>query len=403
MGHRAHIGEQRVWSDSKTHVKTDHGWEEITDPTSIRKRDEKAKIFSSRYRDGMLLSQSQKEFKATIDELGLKRFNYYKLKTDLDQAFGRKGNFTIFVNQNHEVETLYELGEVKIFKSFSIKDGKLDVEHTLMKLPKKMQNKGYAKKIAQTYYRQYLKCGVNRISMVANEDVGGYAWAKYGYVCDKSEIDRLLKKDPEISRKEFQDIVDDFYKVNFESTPFPMRMIANYHDESGKNIGKEALLNSRWEGFLDMTDDKQRIVFEAYLHDEKRSNSEVLPKVQKLPDSFRTDSVFKTSLKDSDAKAILSLKKIYNDSITNKHIKEKEFFEPMPLRELDPFIIHPTKEDLDKEAMVEDLTEIGKPYPYGIMVNGEVYIIDGHERVANEILKNNNKIKVRVYEHKDKA
>jgi GNAT superfamily N-acetyltransferase len=63
-------------------------------------------------------------------------------------------------------------------------DGSWSVEHTLFEVNQQIQGQGLGARlnsVAEDYYRSI---GANRVSLHANVDVGGYAWARQGYGWD---------------------------------------------------------------------------------------------------------------------------------------------------------------------------------------------------------------------------
>ena len=99
--------------------------------------------------------------------------------------------------------------------------------------------------------------------MHANIDRGGYTWAKYGfYANNEAEADKALflaRRNGHPSLSAAEKLIEDFYKEHSTSTPFPMLKIAALPG------GKELLLNADWCGFIDLRNDEQRSIFEAYI------------------------------------------------------------------------------------------------------------------------------------------
>lgn len=60
-------------------------------------------------------------------------------------------------------------------------DGNLNVWHTSLHLPSWVQGQGLAKRFLADSMDLYQDLGVKEITLIANSDVGGYAWAKYGF------------------------------------------------------------------------------------------------------------------------------------------------------------------------------------------------------------------------------
>lgn len=153
--------------------------------------------------------------------------------------------------------------EIKLVRTFyRDADGLLECHHDFFVIPEDMQGKGFSKKTFQLLYKEYQRMGVDYITVMANIDVGGYCWAKYGFKaknhfaavqCFEGLPDNLLQK--------ALDFIEDYYTTNNlpHSAPFPMKLLAQ------QPWGKDALLNSLWSGILDLRDKAEREFFEKYM------------------------------------------------------------------------------------------------------------------------------------------
>jgi len=56
---------------------------------------------------------------------------------------------------------------------------------------KSEQDKGYGKKLLAANVAMYQKLGLDKVEVSANIDIGGYSWARYGYVPDQSSWNSL--------------------------------------------------------------------------------------------------------------------------------------------------------------------------------------------------------------------
>lgn len=134
----------------------------------------------------------------------------------------------------------------------------VNVYHDLFEIDEQIQGKGLSKKLFRLLYKQYQRMGVKRLDVFANINIGGYTWARYGFMAiDKNGAMNAIIR----HRKEAHDFIEDYYnKNNLPATaPFPMRLI------SEQPWGREALIGGFWEGFIDLTDQSQREVFENYI------------------------------------------------------------------------------------------------------------------------------------------
>ncbi|MDE7466126.1 MAG: hypothetical protein K2M59_06860 [Muribaculaceae bacterium] len=145
---------------------------------------------------------------------------------------------------------------IDIRREFKLRKGELTVYHSRFELPKQLQGKGMSKAVFRELYTEYERMGVKRITVHANLDVGGYTWSRYGFCAvDKKEAIKAVPYDSEAIK-----IIMEYYKKNdlSEDKPFPMNLISD-------KLGKDALLNSSWEGVLDLQDLERVAKFKSYL------------------------------------------------------------------------------------------------------------------------------------------
>ncbi|RWX00928.1 phage head morphogenesis protein [Flavobacterium cerinum] len=143
------------------------------------------------------------------------------------------------------------------------------IEHSLFTLDNKMQGKGISKELFKVWYNQYQNAGIEKVKVHANIDVGGYAWAKYGFAAsDSYYVDRVAKKadymaeEGMISKTEhehFTGVYKSFFKDNKEKEGFPM------YDIARTGYGKKLLLGTDWYGEVDLKNNLQKDMFESYL------------------------------------------------------------------------------------------------------------------------------------------
>jgi len=192
------------------------------------------------------------------------RIDILTLNDDIQGTFAKHG----IERLNHRVQTngkwlslTWRGKNVGLRRLFYVDgEGRKAVEHELFELPKELQGKGISKQVLSSLYEQYKVAGVQRIELFANMDVGGYAWARYGF-CTKNRNEALSAiRFSALTHKQEERIVaiiDEHF--NSSSAPFPMNKIARLP------YGKNALLGSYWEGVLDLTDAQQRNVYVKYL------------------------------------------------------------------------------------------------------------------------------------------
>lgn len=132
-------------------------------------------------------------------------------------------------------------------------DGKYWVYHAYFRAGS--QGNGAAKALFRTSLGVYQSMGVTKVGVTANIDVGGYAWAKFGFKPDRTTWDALrrgfknrvssIRMSP-AAKKRVEQILND-------TNPNAIFALSDAMDGE-KNIGKEFLLGQNWGGKLDLTD-----------------------------------------------------------------------------------------------------------------------------------------------------
>lgn len=124
------------------------------------------------------------------------------------------------------------------------------VDHMSMELASSAQGNGFATAWNQRMEGVYRASGVREVQLTANEDVGGYAWAKQGYdwfgqqTVDTmaDQLDRA--KDPRIRALAKRLRSSDPAK---RPTPLEISMVG-WTEGATTWPGKEAMLGATWEG-----------------------------------------------------------------------------------------------------------------------------------------------------------
>lgn len=132
-------------------------------------------------------------------------------------------------------------------------DGKYWVYHAYFRAGS--QGNGAAKALFRTSLGVYQSMGVTKVGVTANLDVGGYAWAKFGFKPDRTTWDALrrgfknrvssIRMSP-AAKKRVEQILND-------TNPNAIFALSDAMDGE-KNIGKEFMLGQNWGGKLDLTD-----------------------------------------------------------------------------------------------------------------------------------------------------
>ena len=168
---------------------------------------------------------------------------------DCGLVFTEEGNVELSYFGTSEKGNTFEMR--RVFKEI---DGKIVIDHELLNIPEELQEKGIAKMLFKPMLHQYLGMGADEIELVANMDIGGYAWARYGFSTRNyfkaNELFLFTGASKEV-QKMAQDFIEKFYETLPRETPFPMKLLA------AQPYGKELLLNTFWDGCLNLKDRKQ--------------------------------------------------------------------------------------------------------------------------------------------------
>lgn len=201
-----------------------------------------------------------------FDNLNLKEFDFDRYKNTITDYFNelglKKPKFRInFVGDRVKIE--FENEQVACFRDIMIgKDGKLVAYQTYLDINEKYQEKGIAPLIYRMNIDDYRKMGIEKVKMLANLDVGGYAWAKYGFSASKKDVESMIARNfNEVNDPKARKIVNDYYKTHDTKENFPMNLLSQFKDE---------LLGTQWSGQLNLKDRKQMKVFEDYLSERER-------------------------------------------------------------------------------------------------------------------------------------
>lgn len=141
------------------------------------------------------------------------------------------------------------------------------IRHDFFELPDRMQGGGYAKDVLGAGLESYQEMGVEEIVLQANISVGGYAWARAGFVPRSPEDfrwymnERLLTKAlPEEDYRLVKTLIDT---TPAETLAYDLAK-ATLGD---RKIGKELLLGAKWEARMDLTQPAQVARLKKFIGD----------------------------------------------------------------------------------------------------------------------------------------
>ena len=144
--------------------------------------------------------------------------------------------------------------------------------HGYLKFYGPEQAKGNAKQLLRNQVDIYNKMGLKGVELTANIDIGGYAWAKYGFMPDQEEWSNLqLGLRPALNRMQRNGLdpataAQAGYLIN-DPDPRAIWSLSDITAKSpeGSTVGKDLLAGTGWHGKLDLTDPESMERFNAYV------------------------------------------------------------------------------------------------------------------------------------------
>lgn len=119
---------------------------------------------------------------------------------------------------------------------------------------------GIAKKMLAANVAMFKKLGIKKV-LTTTDKVGGYAWARYGYVpTSMLEFRQATGIYDKIDKIEDEEDRQWMTRVFEAADPHVIWIMAD-----SKKYGKKLLLNEMWEGVLDFNDEKSMKRFNAYV------------------------------------------------------------------------------------------------------------------------------------------
>lgn len=171
----------------------------------------------------------------------------------------------IYENRNAQLQYYgeHKNGETFEFRRRFVNDNnEIHVYHDYLEMPKVVQGKGLGKTLMSEFYREYKRIGVKYLSLKANIDVGGYAWARYGFYAKIGDVERIFiqrKTAQKAIKEKALSIFRNWRAQNPNEEYFPMNLLAK------EKYGRSLLIGSHWNGILDLTDKKATNYFERYI------------------------------------------------------------------------------------------------------------------------------------------
>jgi len=146
------------------------------------------------------------------------------------------------------------------------------VEHETFLLPVKMQAHDLGKKVLGQQIEAYQQLGLKAVELVANANIGGYAWAKYGFIPNKNDWNyirgtalEVLESDFGVKEKEAPEVFAALKSDNpkgiwvVADSTFPIKEWDNLP------LGKTVLVDTKWEGRLNLKHKESMERFHRYV------------------------------------------------------------------------------------------------------------------------------------------
>lgn len=182
-----------------------------------------------------------------------------------DYGGGVKFTATVIKSNDNELDVQYRGSDgTQITRRFSRVNGKLQVYHAFFEAGS--TGEGSGKKFFRTSMGVYKNLGVSNVKVYANISVGGYAWARYGYLPNNvGEIAALIRH----GIRRFSSSLTDKQKNTLlrlsESTDPRMLWKLSDMQFGDRKIGKEILLGNSWHGNMRLDDEHAMSRFRAYV------------------------------------------------------------------------------------------------------------------------------------------
>ena len=156
------------------------------------------------------------------------------------------------------------------------------VEHSYWFMQSGVQDKGLGKTMFTNMLNIYDHLGLKSISIGANIDVGGYAWAKYGFVPEQTDWDRLRTG---IKNRLDDTIPDRVVRAQANiilnmKEPRAIWLLARMTDkvkeprgDKETTVGKRLLLGTSWDGHISLDDTDSYVITKDYVSAKQKAKS----------------------------------------------------------------------------------------------------------------------------------
>ena len=136
------------------------------------------------------------------------------------------------------------------------------VDHSYFQIVKDEQGFSAGKDVLRGSVELYEKIGIKEVTLNANIDVGGYAWAKYGFAPTDDTMGEIIDR--------FRKSANANLSIPEKELPALMKILEPRNRDafwalSDSKWGKEVMLGSNWNGKLDLKDAASMKRFNAYV------------------------------------------------------------------------------------------------------------------------------------------
>lgn len=264
--------------------------------------------------------------KVTPKEVATSLFGSEKLKGNVDFGFEGVVDNGMLYAENTEI---FGAKVKEMQRYFDLKNK--EVEHYLLRLEESNQGGGAIKEMYKSAIPLYKKMGMEKITLTANLNAGGYAWAKYGFnlkdagdaknlsqkmndriefgmIADYAENDSRIKKELETTKKLLKKYSNDVRLPRIISdiqTPFTDRFLTlrNREAKIKPSLAKHLLMNTEWKGELSFKDKASMDRLNKYINSgsvKKQENQRVSIKKQDAERQVVWGELYAPNRLDSD-------------------------------------------------------------------------------------------------------
>lgn len=179
---------------------------------------------------------------------------------------------TINGGSNHEWSISMNTASFDQTRSFNLSPDVMSMYHSSWSVNADYQGKDVGKQVFGNQLDLYDHLGIKKVSVSAGLSVGGYAWARYGFVPSQSSWDRIRESAKTQAYRFPADVAARIRVVADNPDPRSVWVLAAMKDkglESGHTVGQSLLLGKHWDGTIDLTNKEQYENTKAYVKEPK--------------------------------------------------------------------------------------------------------------------------------------